>query len=879
MSSDNSNILFVTVGSIKVRVVKDVITNQQVDVIVNSSNSSLDLKKGRASKALLGAAGDVIQTECEKYPNGIQDGEIAITSGGQLSCKAIYHGALSKFSGPQDEQTLTNLIKACLDQANTDKFQTMAFPALGTGFLSYPVSTVARITLDCIHNCSATSLKEVLVVIFTTEDDSFKTFLAEAKKYIPKARSPGKKLQAPTTSNSCKIGPMTVEVVVTTLSSVKADVIVCSGPKDLKLTNGSLSKSLLEGAGNGLQEELDSSYPNGIDFGECAISKGYNLPCKSVYHGTLPKWGSSTPDPSYILKKFMVECLKEANNHSVKSIAFPTLGLGALHFPAHQSAKLMAQGLREFNNSHRRITIGISKVIIVVYSEMKDSGKIQTTFLNELTDQSAPSVKKSVFSGKIDGVPVTVKVGNITIEKVDVLVNSVSTKLGLTSGSAGAISAAAGPGLASELTTSNPNGLKYGELVVTAGHDIANVKEIYHGALLPWYSKRAGGTKPPDDILEEFILECLQKANTNGHKSIAFPALGTGYLKFPTDVASACMVAAFSKFCRETKNKSVSELRVVLYEGADNLKQLEKAFQDEFSQLSAETTDTSGSDDVKKKSSKPHHIHLRRRVPAAPPQRGTKAYLEWKYREDARTPPYWSKFTCKKKLKDWNLQVQSGAAHMEKVDQKTHQCIEAAFKSSMGNAQIVSIHRIENVELFLKYTDECQRLFRKAIVEGELLPLHKVSGSTGPAKTMQHLDQTMQVHTHPEINEYYFFHGTKPDNVPVITGQGLDNRLAYAGLLGTGVYGAEDAVKSNGYTGVDTNGCRPMFLMRMCLGDIYITNISSSGIRRPPCKKCGLQVCTSHQELFDSVVANFLAREFVVYDRSQSYPEYLIWYK
>lgn len=74
----------------------------------------------------------------------------------------------------------------------------------------------------------------------------------------------------------------------------------------------------------------------------------------------------------------MVECLKEANNHSVKSIAFPTLGLGALHFPAHQSAKLMAQGLREFNNSHRRITIGISKVIIVVYSEMKDSGKIQT---------------------------------------------------------------------------------------------------------------------------------------------------------------------------------------------------------------------------------------------------------------------------------------------------------------------------------------------------------------------------------------------------------------------------------------------------------------------------------------------------------------------
>lgn len=147
--------------------------------------------------------------------------------------------------------------------------------------------------------------------------------------------------------------------------------------------------------------------------------------------------------------------------------------------------------------------------------------------------------------------------------------------------------------------------------------------------------------------------------------------------------------------------------------------------------------------------------------------------------------------------------MKSGASsHMENVDQNTFQSIEAAFKSTLGIAQIVSIHRIENVELFLKYTDECQRLFRKAIVEGDFVPLENVTGSSGPAKTMQYLDSTMLKHTHPEINEYYFFHGTKPQSVAVISGQGLDNRLAYTGgLLGTGVYGAEDALKSNGYTG------------------------------------------------------------------------------
>lgn len=204
---------------------------------------------------------------------------------------------------------------------------------------------------------------------------------------------------------------------------------------------------------------------------------------------------------------------------------------------------------------------------------------------------------------------------------------------------------------------------------------------------------------------------------------------------------------------------------------------------------------------------------LLQQVPKVPPQRGTKAYLEWKYREDARTPPYWSKFTNKITLKDWNLQVKSGAAHLESVDQSTYRSIKAAFKSSMGQSKIVSIQRIENVVLFLKYSDECQRLFRKAVVEGDFVPLQKVRNSTGTAKTMQHLDQTMHDHTHPEINEYYFFHGTKPHCVSVITGQGLDNRLAGPGLLGTGVYGAEDAAKSSSYTGE----CKETFKLTLSL--------------------------------------------------------------
>ncbi len=69
-----------------------------------------------------------------------------------------------------------------------------------------------------------------------------------------------------------------------------------------------------------------------------------------------------------------------------------------------------------------------------------------------------------------------------------------------------------------------------------------------------------------------------------------------------------------------------------------------------------------------------------------------------------------------------------------------------------------------------------------------------------------------------------------------------------------------------------------MFLMRVCLGDIFITT-TKNNYRRPPCKQCYTDTCTNHADLFDSVVAEFVAREFVVFDRTKCYPEYLITYK
>lgn len=119
----------------------------------------------------------------------------------------------------------------------------------------------------------------------------------------------------------------------------------------------------------------------------------------------------------------------------------------------------------------------------------------------------------------------------------------------------------------------------------------------------------------------------------------------------------------------------------------------------------------------------------------------------------------------------------------------------------MSSSTIKSIQRVENVDLFQKYAEECQRLFRKAYVEGNFVPLDKIKSSKGPVKVMKNLHPSITQYTYPEINEYYFFHGTNAQHVDAICSQGLDSRLANSGRLGSGVYGAEVASKSASYVG------------------------------------------------------------------------------
>ena len=52
-----------------------------------------------------------------------------------------------------------------------------------------------------------------------------------------------------------------------------------------------------------------------------------------------------------------------------------------------------------------------------------------------------------------------------------------------------------------------------------------------------------------------------------------------------------------------------------------------------------------------------------------------------------------------------------------------------------------------------------------------------------------------------EVNEGYFFHGTKPEVVENVICQGLDIRMAGDFVLGRAIYLAESSTKADQYTG------------------------------------------------------------------------------
>ncbi|OWF51697.1 Poly [ADP-ribose] polymerase 14 [Mizuhopecten yessoensis] len=162
---------------VKVIVTSGDITKETSDVIINGVDESLNLSKGQLSKAVLAAAGDGIQDECNNNAHYIHSKGLVRTSAGNLSCKAIYHIKSEKQANAWESS-----VTKCLEEADRQHYTSVSFPALGTGLQHCSPQDVAAAMIKATRtfSSSAKHVHEVRIVVF--QKNMLNIFLSALKQ-------------------------------------------------------------------------------------------------------------------------------------------------------------------------------------------------------------------------------------------------------------------------------------------------------------------------------------------------------------------------------------------------------------------------------------------------------------------------------------------------------------------------------------------------------------------------------------------------------------------------------------------------------------------------------------------------------------------------
>lgn len=168
---------------------------------------------------------------------------------------------------------------------------------------------------------------------------------------------------------------------------------------------------------------------------------------------------------------------------------------------------------------------------------------------------------KSFLTGRV-----VVKVGDITKEDVDAVVNAANGTLMGGGGVDGAIHRAGGPEIKNECEeirrTRYPDGLPTGEAVITTAGKMP-AKRVIH-TVGPVYSR---GGRDKAELLASCYRNSLTLAVVNGLKTIAFPAVSTGIYGYPLEEAAKVSSHAIENFLNS--NQSLQGVRLVFFSPSD----------------------------------------------------------------------------------------------------------------------------------------------------------------------------------------------------------------------------------------------------------------------------------------------------------------------
>jgi O-acetyl-ADP-ribose deacetylase (regulator of RNase III) len=156
------------------------------------------------------------------------------------------------------------------------------------------------------------------------------------------------------------------------ITTLAVDAIVNAANESL-LGGGGVDGAIHRAAGQQLLAECRTL--GGCPTGQARITRGYDLPARHVIHTVGPVWHGGSHGEDDLLASCYRNSLALAEQHGLKSIAFPSISTGVYGFPIERASRI---ALRELL-AHLRDTRVVEQVLAVCFSA-RDLAVYQTAF-------------------------------------------------------------------------------------------------------------------------------------------------------------------------------------------------------------------------------------------------------------------------------------------------------------------------------------------------------------------------------------------------------------------------------------------------------------------------------------------------------------------
>jgi len=143
-----------------------------------------------------------------------------------------------------------------------------------------------------------------------------------------------------------------IEIIQSDITTLEVDAIVNAANSSL-LGGGGVDGAIHRAAGPQLLEACRLLH--GCKTGDAKITPGFNLPAKFVIHTVGPVWHGGQHAEAALLERCYVTSFRLAQEHQIRSIAFPGISTGVYAFPKESAARIALRVMQEHAAKFERI--------------------------------------------------------------------------------------------------------------------------------------------------------------------------------------------------------------------------------------------------------------------------------------------------------------------------------------------------------------------------------------------------------------------------------------------------------------------------------------------------------------------------------------------